>query len=371
MRRPAALLSLVLLALAPAPASAQGPDGGVPDGGAGPDAAAEAAPRPPQPSPEPSFDRVLEYDRGAPEGDRHFHDAAGCRVHPCVVTQHGALRFNIAGAGDFDVRVYLLHEGRVAPVRIFERREHSDYRVFERIFDPHRNKRVWDLSDRLSQKRIDLFYILGLVQQYRITHGDVISVEMRLVSRPEWTRIYYFRYYDRGISWRPDVAFTVPFNLDTLYAREGRYRNLSSAAPTNLVGTLSLVRNADPGRPRGALRKIFDSVHPVAFAGPININFEKQNRQINDSGVTRTFYTQHSGAIDLFVGGGISLLDFFVVGYGVNVFRDPHVGFPLVGISVVHLSRVLSQANRSASEDWDEFIEEEKKRRVYPPPPVR
>jgi len=299
---------------------------------------------------EANHEVILRYDSGRDASARVYLDAEPCREKPCVVTELGAVRFDLP-ADRYEVSLWLMHRNLLTRIEYLEHRELRDYQALERVFNRRRNKRVFSLTERIANNRLPVLFLYGITLQYEVDQGDTMIIEMSERGQASATRRYYFRYHQAGMHPAFDIALLLPLNFIN-YPRPGPdFENRS----LNAAVTLAFKWNKDPSADYGWLSKLALSVYPSMFLGLMT-------RRFLVDGLSRA-------QADVFAGTGLTFLDFLFAGYGINVFHSPRTGGPFIGFHVGKALNFIRDLQRSSPERWDAFLDEERHKQVSLGPP--
>jgi len=285
----------------------------------------------------------ITYDRGGREGPREFVSAKRCQESPCVVTQDGAIKISPQFVSDYQVSLGLIHDGLYRPVHLFQQSSTLDERLSERLFNTQQNRKIFDLSRSIEEGKTEVIHLYGLRLHYDIEEGDPLILTLTSQENVRDYKSSYFRYHQEGLIWDLDLALIQP--VDTLRSDSGE---LVQGSTISIAFSLSLGSYMDPEVPYRWRSKILHAWRANLFLGLLS------RRVVDDSIVVEQ--------IDGFVGGGLTLLDFFIVGAGVNTSRSPHSVFPFVGLEVNHVYKFLRSLKRSTHEEWLQYQEQERKR---------
>jgi hypothetical protein len=269
-------------------------------------------------------DAHLQYDRGSKAGTRHFQVADACLDTPCVVTQHGAWQFGPSVTDRYRIELGYVHEGSYRSLDIVQQSTTLEERLGERLLNRYPNRKVINLARTVERGDTQVIYIYGLRLQYDLSEGDPLVVRLVHVKDAKDVLEYYFRYHHDGAQPDLDLAFLYPLNI--FHPNPGGNIKRSDAG---VAFSLSVARTMDPEQHYSWVRKMFRAVRLNMFAGVINRGIVQ--RTAGDAVIR--------DRMDGFAGLGVTAFDFFFVGYGVNLIRSPHAGFPFQSFQVGKVSQ--------------------------------
>ena len=291
---------------------------------------------------------LLRYDKGRETQRRIYRNAEQCTDRPCVLTQHGALRFDWGEeVGRYKISLWLLHRGTLTQIDYLEKRSALDYFLVERMFNRRRNRKIWSLLQRIEEGELDTLYVYGINLQYALDQGDPLIVEITHRDVPNRHQRYYFRFHRSGFRLAFDVALLIPINSVRIPSPDPPYVNSN----LNAAATFQIARNKDPEAQYSWFQKILLSGHPTLFLGLLNRKLQLDGEQPKRQS-------------DLFVGAGVTFLDFLFLGWGANVIQQPHTTTPFVGLHIGKAIKFVRQLNRSSPQKWDDYLENERTKSV-------
>ncbi len=291
----------------------------------------------------------VSYDRGAKKGNRSFQVASRCATRPCIVTEDGAIRLSKKAGKKYRVELLLLHRGSLYPVSIFQESTTIEQQLSERIFNRRPNRKAIHLELMMERGLMDTIYIYGLLLQYAMEEGDLLTLKLTSLANPVEVEEYFFRFHDQGLQWDIDLAFVQPLNLFT--PNPG---GVIRAAYSTVALSLSVGGVMDPDRNYNLFGKIERAVRFNLFGGLL---LREDILNLNGDNITQDY-------VDGFTGLGVTFFDFLAAGYGVNLVRSPHTTFPFVGIEIRHLLEFIHSLKKDTHTRWEKYLEEEKQRNL-------
>lgn len=294
---------------------------------------------------------LLEYDRGTPKGARAFQSVERCTETPCVVTQHGALRFHPDVASQYRVEVWYIHDGSVHPIGLFQQSTTFEQKLGERLLNRTPNRKIVNLTRMIETGSANTVYIYGVLLQYDVDEADPILVRLTSLADSRDVQEYYFRFHKTGPRADLDLAFIFPINHfspnpgDTI-----------RSANRGMAFSFSVGSHMDPD-------KKYPLISKLARAVRMNLMLGVVDRQLaSDIAGDRVI----SNSVDAFAGVGLTFFDFFLAGYGYNLVRPPRSGFPFVGLEVRHVFQFIKSLKKDTHSKWEEYLRDESVRMGVP-----
>lgn len=298
-----------------------------------------------------SASALVEFDRGEKKGERLFRGADGCHTKPCVITQHGALRFHATVPTRYRVEMGYIHGGAYRPIDLFQQSTSLEQKLGERLLNRHPNRKIVNLSRMVERGDLNTVYVYGLRLQYEMAQGDPLVVRLTHLARPQEVHEYYFRYHHAGVRADLDLAFLYPINF--FYPNPN---DTIQSANAGIAFSLSAGTNMDPEHRYSWFSKIMRSVRLNMFAGVIN------RRVLGDIAGDRVIQDDADG----FGGLGFTFFDFLIAGYGINIFHTPRSAFPFVGIEFRHALDFIRSLKSDTHTKWEHYLEAEQGRAARP-----
>lgn len=302
--------------------------------------AAKKIPKTPLPPP----DAFVMYDHGRKHGPRDFLPVGGCVETPCVVTQHGAWRFDPAVVGAYRVTMGTIHDGAYRPVGLFQQSTSLEQKLGERLLNRYPNRKIVNLTLMVETGNVPTLYMYGILLQYDIHEGDPVIITLIGLNDPTVVHEYYFRYHKTGPV--PDIDLSLLYPVDFFHPNPG---DTVQGATAGAAFSFSVGSNMDPERRYSWFKKIARAVRFNLFLGLLT---RKELRTIGGDLVVRD-------AMDGFGGAGLTFFDFLNVGYGVNFVRSPRSTFPFVGLEVRHVFEFIRSLKRDTHTRWEKYLLEE------------
>jgi hypothetical protein len=175
--------------------------------------------------------------------------------------------------------------------------------------------------------------------------GDVIILTLTPRKGQKEELQYFFRFHQDEIVWDFDLALIQPIDVFVPNPNE----TLVGASIT-LGLTLGFGWRMDREKKYLWRSKFLYAWRANIFGGAIN-------RRLNTGGGNAL-----KEEVDGFLGVGITLLDFMLLGVGGNLANSPHAFFPVVGIEVNHLFKLLKSFKDSTHSEWIKYQAREKRR---------
>lgn len=287
------------------------------------------------------------YDRGGKEGPRLFLSATKCRDTPCIVTQDGAIKISPQSLHEYKLEIGLFHEGVLRPVHLFQQASTLDERLAERLFNTQQNRKIFNLSRFVEEGNTEMIHIYGLTLHYEIDEGDPLILTLTRKDDAKDYKEYYFRYHQDGSFLDADLALLQPIGIFI-----PNPNNVIQGSNISVALSLSRGWYLDPEVPHGWLAKISHAWRGNLFLGLMS------RQIIEEKGGNKATIEESDG----FIGIGVTLLDFMIVGVGINVSRPPQSHFPFVGMEVGRTYKLLRSLKRSTHEQWVEYQKKEQRR---------
>lgn len=295
-------------------------------------------------SPKKSGEDLVHYDRGSKRGARVFQSARNCHTKPCVVSRYGAIRLSGEAQKNYTTALELVHQGEVKSISLFQAASKLDDKLSERLFYRRQNRKIFNLEEALNSGQTDVIYVYGIDLHHNIDEADVIALTLRHVKNPKDTRHFYFRHHHDGPDWDIDVAVMTPVKF--FHPNPGKVVRGATASP---AFSLTLGWYANPEKELTFMKKF---LHAWKFnlASGVLVRRELVNRTVDQYVDTK---------FDAFFGGGLTLLDFVNVGYGINLIRTPRATFPYVGIEVRHAYEFIRSLRQSTNKKWRRYLKKQ------------
>lgn len=290
---------------------------------------------------------LITFDRGSKSGKRLYLLAQNCREKPCLISRDGAIKFSKQAQKQYTIEAYLVHRDQVTPISLFQSASALDDKLGERLFNRRQNRRIFNLEESLNSGKVDTIYVYGIHLHYLIEEADLIAISLKEIKNPKKQQHYYFRHHRKGPVWDVDVGLVTPIKF--FRPNPGGVVRGATAAP---AFSMSIGWYADPERRLGFMRK-FLYAWKFNLVGGVLIRRELVNRTVDQYVDTR---------FDGFMGGGITLLDFVTLGYGVNLVRSPHSTFPFLGIEVKNAYHFVRSLRQSTNKKWRSYLKSQQKR---------
>lgn len=292
----------------------------------------------------PAPSELVQFDPGAKKGARNFQAIGHCVDKPCVITQHGAWRFDPAVVGTQRVTMGYIHDGTLRSILLFQESTTLEQMLGERVLNRYPNRKVINLMRMVETGTTQTIYMYGLLLQHDIAEGDPIVITLTDPANSTGTHDFYFRYHRTGVV--PDIDLALLYPLD--YFRPNPNGAIQGAT-AGIAFSFSVGSNMDPERQYGWARKILRAVRFNLFTGLLS---RKELTPIGGDLVVRDRF-------DGFGGAGITLFDFLNAGYGINFVRSPHSFFPFVGVEVRHVFEFIRSLKPDTHSRWKRYLEEE------------
>lgn len=290
---------------------------------------------------------LLEYDRGTPKGARAFQSVKRCLETPCVVTQHGALRFHPDIAARYRVEVWYIHDGSVYPIGLFQQSTTFEQKLGERLLNRTPNRKIVNLTRLIETGTANTVYMYGVLLQYDVDEADPILVRLTSLADARDVQEYYFRFHKTGPRADLDLAFIFPINHFSPNPGD-----MIRSASRGMAFSFSVGSHMDP-------EKKYPLISKLARAVRMNLMLGVVDRQLaSDIAGDRVI----SNSVDAFGGVGLTFFDFFLAGYGYNLVRPPRSGFPFVGLEVRHVFQFIKSLKKDTHSKWEEYLREESAR---------
>lgn len=284
------------------------------------------------------------YDRGVSHHERNFIAAENCTATPCIITQWGAIRLPKGVAKNHRMELGMLHRGTFQQIHLFQESTTLEQKVSERIFTRKPNRSIVNLARLVASGKAETIYMYGLLLQYDLDEGDLMSLQLTSLKNPSHVEEYFFRYHHDGAKFDVDIAFVQPINI--FHPNPG---GVIQAAYSTAALSFSVARAMDPEKHYSLLNKMTRAVRFNLFTGLL---LRKDVGSFNGDAITEEFF-------DGFGGVGVTVLDFLAFGYGGNFVRSPHTTFPFVGIEIRHLMEFLRTLKADTHSRWQKYLKEE------------
>lgn len=290
---------------------------------------------------------MVQYDPGTKKGARNFVDSADCIETPCIITQHGAMKFAPEVVDHYMVRMGYVHDKVFRPIALFQESTTLEQKMAERLLNRYPNRKAINLMHMVESGNLSTIYVYGLLLQNNIGEGDLITISLTSITDPTQTKDYFYRFHRTGAV--PDFDITLLYPLNYYHPNPGEQvqGTFGGAAFSFSVGT-----HMDPRKKYNWVAKGFRAVRLNLFLGVVT---RKELTTVSTGTVTKD-------NADGFAGLGITLFEFLNAGYGVNMFRSPHTFFPFVGIEVKHVYEFFKSLKPDSHSRWVKYMKEEQNR---------
>lgn len=287
---------------------------------------------------------LVEYDRGEKQGERVFASAARCVVKPCVVTQHGAVRFDPTVAKHFRVEALYIHDGSARPISLFQQSTTLEQKLGERLLNRTPNRKIVNLTRLVESGAANTIYMYGILLQYDVDEGDPMLIRLTNLQDARAVQEYYFRFHKTGP--RPDLDLAFIFPVSHFKPNPG---DAIRSASRGMAFSFSVGSHMDPERKYHLLSKLTRAIR-------LNLVFGVVDRQIASDIAGDAVI---SNSVDGFGGLGVTFFDFLLTGYGYNLFRAPRGGFPFMGLEIRHVFQFIKALKKDTHSKWEEYLEAE------------